>query len=463
MARGRVVLAACIALAALSLTLPWDLNVDPFGWLLWGREITDRHLALDTVDYPSWKPLPVAFTIVFSLFGGAAPALWLVVARTGSLVAIALAYRLGARLGGRVAGLIATLGVATLSGGLRYFASGASEPLLVALVLFAIDRHLGGRRGQALGLVFAASLLRPEVWPFLLIYAAWYGRRGLRPALAAAALLGLIPLLWFVPEWIGAGDPLHGSVLAKTSTEARHTHDLAHPTLEAVRRGAALVLAPLTLAAVLAVVQAARRRQRLPLALAAGAIGWMALVATMTALGYPGLPRFALPAAAVVCVLAGVGVARVLDRVPPGRLRGLAVCALVLVAAPFAASRGHELAKGVKGAGAQDRVEDQLGAVIRRLGGPARVMGCPPVAVDGPFRTALAWRLGVPATLLTETGRATLVFRSRRRAFTSYGGRIHLRDLRAVAPARRVARSGAWDVLGSVAPRRRLPTPCSRG
>ena len=47
------------------------------------------HLALNTVDGPSWKPLPVLFTAPFSLFGDdAAPALWLLVARGGSLGAL---------------------------------------------------------------------------------------------------------------------------------------------------------------------------------------------------------------------------------------------------------------------------------------------------------------------------------------------------------------------------------------
>ena len=39
-------LAACLALAALSLLLPSQPSYDPFAWLVWGREIA--HGSLDT-------------------------------------------------------------------------------------------------------------------------------------------------------------------------------------------------------------------------------------------------------------------------------------------------------------------------------------------------------------------------------------------------------------------------------
>jgi len=96
------VVAACLALALLSLAAPTTPTYDPWAWLIWGREIL--HLSLDTRFGPSWKPLPVLITTVFGLAGGAAPALWVAVARAGGLVALALAYRVARRLGGGVAG-----------------------------------------------------------------------------------------------------------------------------------------------------------------------------------------------------------------------------------------------------------------------------------------------------------------------------------------------------------------------
>src|SRR4051812_5026232 len=77
-----VVLAGCLALAALSLLGPSAPTYDPWAWLNWGRQISDG--SLDTVAGPSWKPLPVAFTAAFSLVDdAAAPSLWLLVARAG--------------------------------------------------------------------------------------------------------------------------------------------------------------------------------------------------------------------------------------------------------------------------------------------------------------------------------------------------------------------------------------------
>jgi hypothetical protein len=42
----------CLLLAALSLLYPSTPSYDPWGWLLWGREII--HLRLDTVGYNSF-------------------------------------------------------------------------------------------------------------------------------------------------------------------------------------------------------------------------------------------------------------------------------------------------------------------------------------------------------------------------------------------------------------------------
>ena len=94
--------AACLLLAALSLLGPSEPSYDPWAWLVWGREI--GHLTLDTTGGPSWKPLPVALTTLFSplsaLDDRIPPALWVVVARAGALLALVLAFRLAGRLAG---------------------------------------------------------------------------------------------------------------------------------------------------------------------------------------------------------------------------------------------------------------------------------------------------------------------------------------------------------------------------
>jgi hypothetical protein len=108
------VLAGCVVAAALSLLLPSTPTYDPWAWIIWGREITQ--LDLVTTDGPSWKPLPVLFTAPFALLGGAAPELWLVVARAGGLLGLVFAYRVARRLGGPVAGAAAVAALALAPG-----------------------------------------------------------------------------------------------------------------------------------------------------------------------------------------------------------------------------------------------------------------------------------------------------------------------------------------------------------
>src|SRR4051812_49792069 len=51
----------------------------------------------------SWKPLPVLFTAPFSVFGDAAPQLWILVVRAGALLAVLFAFRVASRLAGTAA------------------------------------------------------------------------------------------------------------------------------------------------------------------------------------------------------------------------------------------------------------------------------------------------------------------------------------------------------------------------
>ena len=165
-------MAGCFALAVLSLLTPSTPTYDPWAWIIWGREITQFDLV--TVKGPSWKPLPVFFTTPFALLGDdLAPALWIVVARAGGFLAFAMAFRLAARLAGPVAGAIAAGSLVLADEFIRNFARGNSEGLLVALCLWALERHLDGRRRDAFLLGAAASLLRPEVWPFWGLYGLW--------------------------------------------------------------------------------------------------------------------------------------------------------------------------------------------------------------------------------------------------------------------------------------------------
>ena len=234
----RKLIPACLALAALSLLLPSAPTYDPWAWIVWGREVA--HLQLDTTGGPSWKPFPVLFTTLFSVTGSVddsiPPLLWLVVARTGALLALALVFRLARRLVGPgwqgvAAGLAAAVALACTPQWLRYAAHGNEAPLAVAAMLWAVERHLDGSRRAALALGLVACLMRPEVFPFLALYGAWAWRAepGLRRVIVACAVV--LPVLWLVPEWIGSGQPFGAGAQAR-SEPSWSLSRLDHPWLE---------------------------------------------------------------------------------------------------------------------------------------------------------------------------------------------------------------------------------------
>jgi hypothetical protein len=214
-----------LSIGACSLLIPSTPSYDPWAWLVWGREIV--HLNLQTTGGPSWKPLPMIFTTVFALFGGAAPDLWLVIARAGALVAVAMAFKLawrltrdlaaapqGAtsgvlelarRLAPLLAGMIAAASLVNSPGFVSDNALGYSEGLATALALIALDRHLDGAPCQALVVGFFAVLDRPELWLIWVPYGALLLRRDREPRKLVLALFVLVPVLWFGPELWGSG------------------------------------------------------------------------------------------------------------------------------------------------------------------------------------------------------------------------------------------------------------------
>ena len=411
----RLAVATALALAAVSLALPFYPVYDPWAWLVWGRELFDG--GLETAAGPSWKPLPVLIDAPLSLLGDAAPKAWLLVARTGWLCAPLLAGLLAWRLSGEGAGrwrwaaALVAAGSVALTGDsftppLRQFTGGLSEPLLVALVLGAIWAALDERPGLALGLGTAAALLRPECWPFLALFAYFSARErpGLRPAAILVAVL--VPVAWFVPDIVGAGTPLEGSQTARgTDIEPLDFFAVWWRALAAPLAAAWLGLALLLW----------RERGDLdrPLAiLLAGATAWLLLVAVMAIGGFAGLPRFLAPATALVAVLGGVGIARAAapgcgrasarytrqsSTTPPDRaLQSLVVAALALAVAGFG-WRVAQIPGDVEVVERQKRSIEQLFDLVDKTG------KAPLLACQGKVRmtrireqTALAWKLDEP-------------------------------------------------------------------
>lgn len=434
-----VVVAGCLVAAAVSLPLRGSLGFDPWAWLVWGREVGD--LDLDTTGGPSWKPLPVAFTTLFAPFDSLAPTLWMVTARAGTLLALVAAYRLAARFAGVGAGLVAA-GLLLLTPDadprfLRLFLEGHAAPWSAALLLLAIDRHLERRHATTLLLVTAAGLLRPEVWPFLGLYALWLWPRQRSLRLVTGLAIGCIPLLWFGMDWWGSGSPLHGADAAQVAaSDALSTR---------VAEGASVVLSMVAMpvwAAAAFCLWDRRASDDAPAlgSLAVVAAAWIALVVTMAvALGYAALSRFLLPAAAVVCVLAGIGVVRAVRLFGSRRalVAGAASVALVLLA-PRVVGLIAVLDEAIDRVG----VEDDLDRVLAEV--PDEVLfACADIAVEaaGLLRPAVAWKLHlsldeVPTDLVDGTG--VMIVRTDGRRDLAISRQDHTEPL---------LRSAEWSVL----------------
>jgi hypothetical protein len=390
------VCAGCVVLASVTLLVPSAPTTDPWGWIVWGREIVHFHLDTKVLGTPSWKPLPVLVTAPLALGGGAAPMLWVLFARAGGLLGLVVAFRLAGRLVGDrgvaarwASGTAAAVGLVLSMGWMRAFSHGYSEPLAVALVLGSIDRHLAGRPRQAFVLGGLVCGTRPEAFPLLALYGLWlYRRSNAGVGLLAAVLVG-IPAAWLIPDWVGSGDPFYGS-------------KLAHAVLTSTRQdlGAALRIVPIpySLAAIAATVLAGRQGDRtfVQIALLAGV--WAALLRLLILAGYPPSDRFFFLPAVIVCVLGAAGLVRIALAVPVRWLRAaVAVALLGLVAWSFG-PRIKRAADVAESSAARARTESELWRAVTKAGG-SRLRGCGASAVPGGLRWlrgVVAWRLALP-------------------------------------------------------------------
>jgi hypothetical protein len=424
--------AAALALAAITLLYPSTPSYDPWAWIQWGREIL--HFQLDTRTGPSWKPLPVLFTTLFSVFGGAAPDLWLVAARAGGILAMVMCFRLASRLAGggargAAAGAVAAAGLLLSAWWLRNTMLGYSEGLLIAFSLFAVERHLDGHRGQAFALGFGAALLRPEVWPFLALYGLYLMWREPRHRTLVVGLGALTVFLWLAPEWWGSGQPLRA---ASRATEVVGGPALtADPAGELLRRARTLLMPPMKAGILLALafgLWTLVRTRRVPLALwlAGAAAAWLGIVAVMTQGGFAGNERYLAMPVALGCVLAGAGWAllgsglgKLLARaLPPARPFAGVVAALALlaVAFPYAQPRLDELDGDARELRFQAQLRDDLQLAVNRYGGRERVLACG-TPYTGAYNVAmLSWMLDMPGELVEyQASIPGVVFRGRSR------------------------------------------------
>ena len=423
--------AGAVGIAALSLLLPSTPSYDPWAWLIWGREIV--HLDLHTVGGPSWKPLPVLFTTLFAPFGGAAPDLWLVVARAGALAGVVMAFRVAwrltrgladspgalAALPALVAGAIAAASVINSRAFVSDNALGYSEGLATALVLIALDRHLDGARRQAFVVGFFAALDRPEVWLVWVPYGAYLFWRDSDARKMIAALFALIPALWFLPELWGSGHLLRGVTRAQhpRSNSPAFTHcpfctEFSRHAWRTVWTRVKLPAIAVTAAAAFAVLGgrlgSCRRRVGVALlALAAAGFGWWVVVALETQAGFSGNDRYLALSAALVSVAGGVawgwgilGLSALAPRIAAHRGRVMLATSLVAVAAFVAVpswigSSIVNVPTTRRSLSYQAKLREDLGKVVASLGGRSRILRCGTVMTEGFQVPMVAWVLGV--------------------------------------------------------------------
>ncbi|MDO9410698.1 glycosyltransferase family 87 protein [Patulibacter sp.] len=390
---------AALVLGAASLPLGHALAFDASAWVVWGREVWSLDLA--TGAGPSWKPFPVLFTAPFALLGDGAAGAWLVVARAGALLAVVGAARLATRAAGPWAGLVTVATLVLSPWWLLNGALGNADPILGALVVWAILLAQDGRPRTAFLLTATGALIRPEAWPFVAAHALWLIRRGdlrLGPALGAG--VGVLAL-WVVPDLLSSGlDSTTGATGTASAGSAANTSFPFGTVLRDLGEQAPWV----GLVAALAGAWAVRRGRPgavavagaggdredgagagTPVPLAARPVAWLALVlayallvAVMAQVGFAGNPRYLVPGLVLLGAVAGTVVAVVppdgVLRLPglPSAVPGRAVAGVLVVLAL--------LVTGVGDVRGQAEALDDRAALRRGLfdaveerGGPDRI------------------------------------------------------------------------------------------
>jgi len=392
---------------------------DPYGWLVWGHLTV--HLNLDTNGAPSWKPLPYLFTVPYALVGHYALWLWMITAVAVSLSGVVFAWRIAfsltdatpeRRYAAYAAGLFAAGALLGVQEYTHFILSAQSDTMIVAMCLGAIDCQLSNRRRWALVLWVLGALGRPEVWPFLGLYALWAWWRVPSMRWLIAGGLALIPLLWFGIPALTAKTAFVAGNNALHSPRELHGNKITGT----VDRFLALQALAIKLLSVLAVGLAILRRDRWTLLLGAGTVLWVVVEVAFALHGFPAVPRYLFEAAGVMSVLAAIAVGRLILDLPPliarlgARLRpplrprrlpqiagwvtGVAVLLLVGAMVPAARSQLRIERKDLTHERARTTEINSLSTVVKRLTA-ARIRACGQPNMPIAYQSVLAWYMGV--------------------------------------------------------------------
>ncbi len=434
--------AVILASAVIVLEAGTRPGYDPYGWLIWGYQTL--HLSLDLGGAPSWKPLPLLFTVPYALFGHWAMWLWMVTAEAasfaGSIFAGRIAYRVVSsdgryRYAAIGAAIFAGLGMyaiqdninGTLDSYIHYILSVQSDPMIVTLVLAAIDLHMQKHRRWVIAMLTLAGLGRPEVWPILALYSlwCWVRRPDMRLFIVGATVVTLF--LWFGVPTITNGRPFVAGDLAQGSPRECGSGKI----ICTIDRFKTLNLWPVWVLALTAVAWAgyrwrqirsrpahpatdsaerpARDTERmerteravtenylLVLALAGCVVIWLVIEIAFALHGWPAVPRYIFEPAVVAILLGGIGFGWLLSELPkrlrlpvwPGVIVGAALLAVLV---PGVVTRidnwqtdlGHE----------QTRTKqiDQLAGLVNRIGGSEAVLRCGQPVANVEYVSILGW------------------------------------------------------------------------
>lgn len=437
-------------LGVVSLALPSALGYDPWAWLVWGRELLSLDLA--TTGGPSWKPLPPLLIAPFTVLDAVAPTVWLVIARAAAFAAALFAFRIAFKINGnRFAAAAAAIGVVVCDDFFVTALRGYSEPLLIALVLAGFDQHLHGRPRVALCALTLAGLLRPEVWPFALLYgsylAAVFGAgRVTSLGVLIAAIPAAAPAIWLLLDLIGSGNALESSDVAQTSPLGSAAK-AAHPALTVVGRAGDAVILPVLLLAAVGLIVAIQRRQRVVLLMSGMAIAWIAIVAAMAEAGFTGRRRYLAVAAALMCVVAATGV----DASVRARKRHVQTIMVTVLFAAFAFSPLRTDYRLLSLADRQAAQLDELREAVLRAGGADKLRRSGEIVVNPFVHTALAWELDRRLADVTATWSSSKRQPGWTPPATLFRAPEKLAGHRPAVPAgvdtRRLATVGRWRVL----------------
>jgi hypothetical protein len=296
---------------------------------------------------------------------------------------------------------------------LHYVLSAESDTMIVALCLLAIDLHLSGRHQSAFWVWWLGSLGRPEVWPYWVLAGLWLWRS--RPEYRRWLYASVVALvfLWFGIPGITSKSFLTAGNIAQNSPRAVHGNKI----VGVFSRFHDLHATTVWILAALSVGLAAYRRQLTILVLTAGAALWVLIEVAMALHGWPAVPRYMFEPGAVVAVLAGVFVGRVVLEGPAivsrliqrgggARLRprllttlggwGTGIVVVVIAGSLFGAAH-HQYRLEHSDLSAQRQrtiLIGHLSGLTARLG-PSKMLACGQPNIPIEYQSMLAWYMDV--------------------------------------------------------------------